>query len=100
MFGLFVALLTSAVVPVDVFLVSYMKNSNGTFKVRAWIIHIFKLTIEKTTINTLAAQFRQMILCMQTSKYCVIMLEASFWELSELNGKSNYRDFGQIRRLK
>lgn len=30
--GLFVALLTSAVVPVDVFLISYMKNSNGTFK--------------------------------------------------------------------
>ena len=32
-FGLFITLLTTALVPVDVFLVSYMKNSDGTFKV-------------------------------------------------------------------
>lgn len=31
-FGLFITLLTTALVPVDVFLVSYMKNSDGTFK--------------------------------------------------------------------
>ena len=30
--ALFVTLLTSAVIPVDVFLVSFMKHENGTFK--------------------------------------------------------------------
>lgn len=37
-FALFVTLLTSALIPVDVFLVSYMKHSNGTFKVSCLII--------------------------------------------------------------
>ena len=32
-FALFIALLTSALVPVDVFLVSYMKNPDGSWKV-------------------------------------------------------------------
>lgn len=32
-FALAVALITSALLPVDIFLVSYMKNPNGTFKV-------------------------------------------------------------------
>ena len=32
-FALSVTLLTSDLVPVDIFLVSYMKNSDGTFKV-------------------------------------------------------------------
>lgn len=32
-FALAVALITSALLPVDIFLVSYMKNQNGTFKV-------------------------------------------------------------------
>ena len=31
--GLFIALLTTALVPVDVFLVSYMKNADGSYKV-------------------------------------------------------------------
>ena len=31
--GLALALLTVALVPIDIFLVSYMKQSNGTFKV-------------------------------------------------------------------
>ncbi|NWT99484.1 LMBD1 protein, partial [Urocynchramus pylzowi] len=34
-FALAVALITSALLPVDIFLVSYMKNQNGTFKVWA-----------------------------------------------------------------
>uniref|UniRef100_A0A803W4K4 Lysosomal cobalamin transport escort protein LMBD1 n=1 Tax=Ficedula albicollis TaxID=59894 RepID=A0A803W4K4_FICAL len=34
-FALAVALITSALLPVDIFLVSYMKNPNGTFKVWA-----------------------------------------------------------------
>ncbi|NWS29379.1 LMBD1 protein, partial [Polioptila caerulea] len=34
-FALAVALITSALLPVDIFLVSYMKNENGTFKVWA-----------------------------------------------------------------
>ena len=72
-FGLFVALLTSAVMPVDAFLVSYMKNSNGTFKVRGSIIYVFKFPIEIIKMNTLAAHFSQMILYMQTSKYCVMV---------------------------
>lgn len=32
-FALAVALISSALLPVDIFLVSYMKNQNGTFKV-------------------------------------------------------------------
>ncbi|XP_049509833.1 lysosomal cobalamin transport escort protein LMBD1 [Panthera uncia] len=32
-FSLAIALITSALLPVDIFLVSYMKNQNGTFKV-------------------------------------------------------------------
>jgi len=31
--ALSITLLTTALIPVDVFLVSFMKNSNGTFKV-------------------------------------------------------------------
>uniref|UniRef100_A0AC11D327 LMBR1 domain containing 1 n=1 Tax=Ovis aries TaxID=9940 RepID=A0AC11D327_SHEEP len=31
-FSLAIALITSALLPVDIFLVSYMKNQNGTFK--------------------------------------------------------------------
>ncbi|EMP42543.1 Putative lysosomal cobalamin transporter [Chelonia mydas] len=31
-FALAIALITSALLPVDIFLVSYMKNQNGTFK--------------------------------------------------------------------
>ncbi|NXM33334.1 LMBD1 protein, partial [Oxyruncus cristatus] len=34
-FALAVALITSALLPVDIFLVSYMKNQNGTFKIWA-----------------------------------------------------------------
>uniref|UniRef100_A0A8C5SSP7 Uncharacterized protein n=1 Tax=Laticauda laticaudata TaxID=8630 RepID=A0A8C5SSP7_LATLA len=32
-FALAIALITSALLPVDIFLVSYVKNQNGTFKV-------------------------------------------------------------------
>lgn len=35
-FALAVALISSALLPVDIFLVSYMKNQNGTFKVCAF----------------------------------------------------------------
>ena len=34
MLGLAVALVTCALMPVDIFLVSFMKNNDGTFKVR------------------------------------------------------------------
>lgn len=37
-FSLAVALITSALLPVDIFLVSYMKNQNGTFKVSSVVL--------------------------------------------------------------
>lgn len=37
-FSLAVALITSALLPVDIFLVSYMKNQNGTFKVSVAVL--------------------------------------------------------------
>ena len=49
--GLFVVLLTTAVVPVDVFLVSYMKTPNGTFK--AWAAdNVTRSSVEATVTYT------------------------------------------------
>lgn len=52
-FSLAIALITSALLPVDIFLVSYMKNQNGTFKV---IICPFMFLAIKYLIKCVAVQ--------------------------------------------
>ncbi|XP_050806749.1 lysosomal cobalamin transport escort protein LMBD1 isoform X4 [Gopherus flavomarginatus] len=47
-FALAIALITSALLPVDIFLVSYMKNQNGTFK--EWADANVKRQIEDTVL--------------------------------------------------
>ncbi|KAH0505755.1 putative lysosomal cobalamin transporter [Microtus ochrogaster] len=47
-FSLAVALITSALLPVDIFLVSYMKNQNGTFK--EWANANVSVQIENTVL--------------------------------------------------
>ena len=51
-FALAVALISSALLPVDIFLVSYMKNQNGTFKV--WTSKNINCVFERTTFLVLS----------------------------------------------
>lgn len=73
-FALAVALISSALLPVDIFLVSYMKNPNGTFKV--W-------TSEKVS-------------CLFKRNSCVE--RASYWVVKVFNANTSFsaRVFGKL----
>lgn len=66
-FSLAIALITSALLPVDIFLVSYMKNQNGTFKVITIILCDFFSPFKFLAIKCLSLAV-QYILCF----YCCL----------------------------
>ncbi|XP_028922432.1 lysosomal cobalamin transport escort protein LMBD1 isoform X1 [Ornithorhynchus anatinus] len=60
-FALAIALITSALLPVDIFLVSYMKNQNGTFKV--WANSNVTRQIEDTVLYGYFALYSIILFC-------------------------------------
>lgn len=72
-FSLAIALITSALLPVDIFLVSYMKNQNGTFKVIILILYDFFLS--------------DSWLCIAVGIYCAFLLSLGIDE----NGHAAWR---------
>ncbi|CAO2607771.1 Lysosomal cobalamin transport escort protein LMBD1, partial [Lemmus lemmus] len=60
-FSLAVALITSALLPVDIFLVSYMKNQNGTFK--EWANANVSVQIENTVLYGYYTLYSVILFC-------------------------------------
>uniref|UniRef100_A0A9L0J359 Lysosomal cobalamin transport escort protein LMBD1 n=1 Tax=Equus asinus TaxID=9793 RepID=A0A9L0J359_EQUAS len=60
-FSLAIALITSALLPVDIFLVSYMKNQNGTFK--DWANANVSRQIEDTVLYGYYTLYSAILLC-------------------------------------
>uniref|UniRef100_A0A8D0HIS7 Lysosomal cobalamin transport escort protein LMBD1 n=1 Tax=Sphenodon punctatus TaxID=8508 RepID=A0A8D0HIS7_SPHPU len=60
-FALAIALITSALLPVDIFLVSYMKNQNGTFK--DWADSNVTRQIEDTVLYAYYALYSIILFC-------------------------------------
>jgi hypothetical protein len=81
--ALAVALFTSALVPVDIFLVSYMKYSNGTFKVRKLFddSHVFQMYV------LVKLQGQSSLKCWQSSLKC-----SGYWFFCHLPQYNNHLD--------
>lgn len=85
-FALAVALISSALLPVDIFLVSYMKNQNGTFKVCAFedvncfferssspVLTMFLLNTWAYQVNKISTSAGAVVSGYQHCKYCAFL---------------------------